>query len=277
MTYKTILVHCDGGGTMSHSLAVGADLATRSGAHLVGLHVRAPFQVPVYAEATYVVDSIYKAWEESSKAAEASARGVFGKTLQGKGLSTESRVADGAADREIALHARYADLTIVGQAGADNDQNAPDLPETVALATGRGVLVVLWIGTATMPGKTVMLCWNASREAARAVADAMPLLEGAAAVHVLILDPETSGGAHGAEPGADIATFLSRHGVKVTVRRESAPELDVGETILSRAADLGADLIVMGIYGHSRLREMVLGGASRTMLRSMTVPVLMAH
>ena len=87
----------------------------------------------------------------------------------------------------------------------------------------------------------------------------------------------TSFEGHGEEPGADAAAWLSRHGVKVTVQRDVAPDSDVGGVILSRAADRGADLIVMGIYGHSRMREMVLGGASRTLLGSMTVPVFMAH
>jgi nucleotide-binding universal stress UspA family protein len=96
-------------------------------------------------------------------------------------------------------------------------------------------------------------------------------------VIVLVIDPEVSADAHGQEPGADVATWLARHGVTVTVQRDVAADAAVGEVILSRAADHGVDLIVMGIYGHSRLREMVLGGVSRTLLSSMTVPVLMSH
>jgi nucleotide-binding universal stress UspA family protein len=123
----------------------------------------------------------------------------------------------------------------------------------------------------------VLVCWNASREAARAAADSLPLLKAAEKVIVLAVDPATPHAGHGPEPRADVAAWLSRHGVKVTVQRDVAPDSDVGGVILSRAADHGADLIVMGIYGHSRLREMVLGGASRTLLHSMTVPVFMAH
>jgi nucleotide-binding universal stress UspA family protein len=122
-----------------------------------------------------------------------------------------------------------------------------------------------------------MLCWNASRESARAAADALPFLAAAEKVVVLVVDPRSSAGGHGAEPGADVATWLARHGVKVTVQRDVAADADIGGVILSRAADHGADLIVMGIYGHSRVREMILGGASRSLLSSMTVPVLMAH
>jgi len=123
----------------------------------------------------------------------------------------------------------------------------------------------------------VMLCWNASRECARAAADALPFLQAAEQVIVLVIDPEVSADRHGQEPGADVALWLARHGVKVAVQRDVAADAEVGEIILSRAADHGVDLIVMGIYGHSRLREMMLGGVSRTLLSSMTVPVLMSH
>jgi nucleotide-binding universal stress UspA family protein len=123
-------------------------------------------------------------------------------------------------------------------------------------------------------GQRVLVAWNASREAARAVTDALPLLSRAERVEVVAFD---STGDHGEVPGADIALFLSRHGVKASAARQSAPGVDVGSQILSRAADVDADLIVMGAYGHSRLRELALGGATRSMLDAMTVPVLMAH
>ena len=99
----------------------------------------------------------------------------------------------------------------------------------------------------------------------------------AAQVDVVAFEPARSGADHGEEPGADIALYLARHGVKVTVSRVDAPDLDVGNQLLSRAFDLSADLIVMGAWGHSRLRELILGGVTRTLLESMTVPVLMAH
>ena len=105
----------------------------------------------------------------------------------------------------------------------------------------------------------------------------MPLLKKADKVVVLTIDAKSSARGHGAEPGADVAKWLTRHGVKVTVQRDTAADNDIGATILSRAADHDADLIVLGIYGHSRLREFVLGGASRTLLASMTAPVFMAH
>jgi nucleotide-binding universal stress UspA family protein len=174
------------------------------------------------------------------------------------------------------MAARYADLLVVGQSSPDAATPA-NLPESVALATGRPILVMPHIGVGKPPGKKVVLCWNASRESARAASDALPFLTAAEEVIVLVVDPERKKGDHGAEPGADVAVWLARHSVKVTVQREFATDSDTGNVIVSRAADLGIDLIVMGIYGHSRARELVMGGVSRTLLASMTVPVLMSH
>jgi nucleotide-binding universal stress UspA family protein len=122
-----------------------------------------------------------------------------------------------------------------------------------------------------------MVAWNASREAARAIGDAMPLLERAKAVTVASVNARPDARGHGEDPGADIGAHLARHGVRVDVTRLEARDIDVPNAILSHLADAGSDLLVMGCYGHSRLREMVLGGVTRTILREMTVPVLMAH
>ena len=122
-----------------------------------------------------------------------------------------------------------------------------------------------------------MIAWDAGREAARAVSDALPLLKRAKAVEVAVFNAERRRREHGEQPGADVSLFLSRHGVKVTVAQQSGADFEVGAQVLSRAADTSADLIVMGAYGHSRVRELVLGGVTRTILESMTVPVLMSH
>ena len=255
---------------------VAADLAQRFGAWLVGLHVRRPFETPVFFDGSFPMDDFFKTYEDGVKADEAEASAAFAKATKGKDLATEWRLANGHVDSELPMQARYADLVVVGQAGPEPTATPSDLPEHVALAAGRPVLVVPHTGAKT-PGKTVLLCWNASREAARAAADALPFLKAAQQVIVLAVNPTASADGHGAEPGADAAAWLSRHGAKVTVQRDVAPDADAGEVILSRAADHDADLIVMGIYGHSRIREMVLGGASRTLLGSMTVPVFMSH
>lgn len=278
MTYKTILVHCDAGKVVAHRLAIAAELAERFDARLVGLHARPPFETPIYLDAGGAIpmDDLYRAYEETVKANEAVAAAAFKSATAGKAIATEWRAIEGDSVAVLAAHACYADLVVLGQAEPEQTVSPSDLPESVALAVGRPILVVPYIG-ATTPGKVVMLCWNASREAARAASDALPLLRAAEKVVVLAVDPETSAAGHGADPGADVAVWLAHHDIKVSIRREVASKTDVGSVILSRAADLGADLIVMGVYGHSRLRELVMGGASRELLAGMTLPILMSH
>ncbi len=278
MSYKTILVHCDASRTVGSRLAAAADVAQRFEARLVGLHPREPFEVLSFTDGGMAMGPLMEAYRAGCDAAEKTASSAYTKATKGRNFPSEWRVAEAFSDDALALNARYADLLIVGQADPDDPAGSRnDLPEAMAFATGRPVLVVPQIGAPSTVGKTVMLCWNASRESARAAADALPFLQAAEKVIVLIIDPEVSGNGHGQEPGADVATWLARHGVKVTVQRDVAADVEIGEVILSRAADHGVDLIVMGIYGHSRLREFVLGGASRTLLSSMTVPVLMSH
>jgi len=176
----------------------------------------------------------------------------------------------------VTLHARYADLVLIGQTDASDDSKVPtDFPERLVLAAGRPVLILPAVGKFATIGKRILIAWNPSREATRAVTDAIPLLQRADNVHVMAVNPKA--GEHGSVPGADIGLYLARHGVRVDVKTDHGAEIDVGNELLSRAADLDADLIVMGGYGHSRLKEWVLGGATRTILESMTAPVLMSH
>jgi nucleotide-binding universal stress UspA family protein len=175
-------------------------------------------------------------------------------------------------------NARYADLAILGQHDPDDAASGPRyLPEEVVLGGGRPVLIVPYIGPTATFGERVSIAWDASREAARAVNDALPLLRRARQVGVVSVNPRPWPFAHGEEPGADIGLHLARHGVKVEVQRIEGQGIDTANAILSHLADQSADLLVMGAYGHSRLREFVLGGVTRTILREMTVPVLMSH
>ena len=277
MAYKTILVHCDVSRGTAGRLRIAADLADRFGGHVIGLYVRRAFQAPAFTDAGPAMDSLYRTYETTVRAEEAMATAAFRDAVGNKGLSSEWRVADGYVDEILAAEARVADLVIVGQAEPDSPPTttSADLAEGIAMAAECPVLIVPYIGAAKPPGKTVMLCWNDSREAKHAATAALPLLAAADKVIVLIIDPKADRSRE--EPGADVAVWLARHGVKVTVQRDSAADSDVGGVILSRAADHDIDLIVMGIYGHSRMRERVLGGASRTLLASMTAPLLVAH
>jgi len=275
MDFKTILVFVDGGKHTADTLKVAVGLAKRSKGHVIGLHVRPRFQPPAFTDASYALDSLYRTHEETVRHDEGLAAAAFKKAMAAKGFTSEWRAIDGFADDELAHAARYADLVVVGQADPELPAATPgDLPEHVALSTERPVLVVPHIGAPRAPGKTVLLAWNGSREASRAATAALPLLEEADKVVVLTVDGKNNG--HNAH-AEDAAEWLKRHGVKASVQHDSAANTDIASVILSRAADHDADLIVMGVYGHSRMRELVLGGVSRTLLQSMTAPLLIAH
>ncbi|WP_170921008.1 universal stress protein [Enhydrobacter aerosaccus] len=257
-------------------MAVATNLAVRFGSHLVGLHVRAPFQPPAYFDGSFVMDELFKIYEDTTASDQKAALEAFTAATQGRGIVVESQTLDGAVDRVVARRARCADLTVLGQASPEMPGSTPpDLPEVVALSSGRPTLVVPYVEIRQPIGENVLLCWNSSRESARAASDALPVLKTAKKVTVLAF---RSGQEEDDETDVKAACeWLGRHGVKAAPSDEAAGDVDIGDLVLSRAADLDADLIVMGVYGHTRVREMVLGGVSRTLLRSMTVPVLMAH
>jgi nucleotide-binding universal stress UspA family protein len=274
MTYKTILVHCDDQPRAVARIKLASDLARRHDAHLIGMAVVAPPQLPVDMMGGAATADLYAMLEESNRGRLAGAKAAFERETKAVGLSAEyiERV-DQPVDA-FATALRYADLAIVGQRSEDSSDGS--LPESVAIESGRPSIVMPQIGYTRPVGGNVLLAWNASVQAARAATAALPLLRTAKQVTLLVVDGPGDD-AHGQEPGADAARWLARHGVKITVQRESSAGSDVGNVILSRVLDFDIDLIVMGIYGHSRLREFVLGGASATILSSMTVPVLMAH
>lgn len=272
MTYKTILVHLDENPRRAERLQLAFTLAARFDAHVVGLLALGAARIPSYAlaEAGEVIREIEERRRgEAARAAEAEFRSA---ERRGNGKS-EWRVSTADVSAAVRLSARYADLVILGQP-EPGQAMARAFVEEVILSAGRPVLLVPYAGRFPDAGKRVLAAWNASSEAARAVTDALPILSSAQSVDVVAFD---SDGDHGEVPGADISLFLARHGVEATAARQSAPGVDVGSQILSRAADANADLIVMGAYGHSRLRELALGGATRSVLDAMTVPVLMSH
>lgn len=214
--------------------------------------------------------------ESESKARNAIAR--FEASAKRAGISYETRIVNGtisgAAD-ELGRLARRFDVVVVGQPGGDEALPDEVVDEGVLFESGRPMVFVPFIQKTELKLDRVMVCWDGSRTATRAVADSMPFLHKAKAVEIVMV---ASGKAKSDEvPGADLAQHLARHGLKVDVKRITSPDIDVASTILSHAADSSADMIVMGGYGHSRLRQFVLGGVTRTMLESMTVPVLMSH
>lgn len=281
MSLKDLLVHLDGTPQSAARLDLAVDLARRHEAHLTALYV-VDIGLPLIAMGDAsggaaiagVIDDMRNASLAEGSRIEAS----FRERLRREALPGEWRQAEGMLGELIALNARYADLVILGQENPETSvPGSVGLPGDVLFGCGRPVLVVPYAGSFTSVGQRVLIGWNASRELARAVNDALPLIAKAASATVLAANPKVATDRHGEEPGADIALHLARHGVTVTVEHRVAPDVPDADLILNQAADMSADLLVIGAYGHSRLREFVLGGVTRTILKQMTVPVLMSH
>ena len=202
----------------------------------------------------------------------------FEESARRAGLSAQSRMIPtslaGAAD-VFGRIARRFDLAVVGQAEPDTVAPQELIIEAALFESGRPVLVVPYIQKQGLKLDRVLVCWDASRNAARAIADAMPFLRRSKAIDVIVVATERPKSDE--LPGADIAHHLARHELEVDLKRIVSGGTDVASTILSYAADSAADFIVMGGYGHSRLREFILGGATRGILSAMTVPTLMSH
>ena len=303
MAIRDILVHVDETPACRNRLAVATGLARRHEARLVGLYVGAVLDLNPYI-ASFVGEQIREAHDRAAAEIEAKTRATFEKAVSGDGVAGEWRAVTGSAEDALALHGRYADLVVVGQQDPDlrPGPGFTRIAEEVVCHAGRPVLVVPYAGRFAAVGERVMVAWDGSAEAARAVHDALPILERAKKVMVRSVDPADGPGGLGDLPGADIGAHLARHGIDVEVevlrtRDEPAAgelayesgtvaahvshlagaDMPIAETLLSLAADDGTDLIVMGAYSHSPLREALIGGVTRQMLEEMTVPVLMAH
>lgn len=284
MGYKEILVSVDTAPAGAARLDLAAALAERFAAHLIGLHTSLmPLLPPSGGYFDHfdrsLIDELYGEFSDRLREREEAARSLFESVTEKRRLAAEWRVAAGYPSENAALHGRYVDLIVLGQSNPDDTEAvlfAPR-PEEVALAAGCPVLVVPYAGRFEECGRRVLVAWNASRAATRAVNDAMPLLARAETVTVLCVDPGQDRRAHGEVPGMDIAVHLARHGVTASVATTVSGGIGIGNALLSWAGDNGADLLVMGAYGHARVREVLLGGATRTILESMTLPVLISH
>jgi len=282
MSYKTIIVHAEKSRQAKQVITLAASIAAQEEAHLVGIAATGASR---YIYQSGMVDPMAPAASEhlarhldALRERARAALDDFETQMQGSQVhSWEGVLIDDEAGAGLSLRGRYCDLVVLGQ--VDRDQPSPvvmpDFPEYVVLNAGRPVLVVPYAGHFDHVGKRVLVAWDAGVAATRAVFNAIPMLRRAELVEVAVFNAEDAGDAHGDIAGADIALYLARHGVKVDVIRQRT-RIDIGSSLLSLAADLGSDMIVMGCYGHSRLREILLGGVTRTMLQSMTVPVLMS-
>lgn len=280
MSYKTILVHLDQSKHNAERSRVAADLAQQHQAHLVGA---APtglsrFAYPHNPAAAPAAPALAGHLAFLRQRAETALAGFDALAAQRGIASCERRLVDDETEAGLVLQARYSDLLVLSQ--TDPDEASPNLiaalPAYAVLHCARPVLILPYAGRFERVGEQALVAWDGSMEASRAITGALPLLRRASKVTLAVFNPSAAYSVHGEQPGADLALYLARHGVAVEVAQQ-ATELDIGNALLSLAADLGSDLLVMGAYGHSRLREVVLGGATRTVLASMTLPVLMAH
>jgi nucleotide-binding universal stress UspA family protein len=229
-----------------------------------------------------ILDGVSAGWIDAQRAENLAAAqqtmGRFEEAVRREGLSADHRIVEssiGSAPNRFARIARHFDLSVVAQTAPDIALPDDLLIEAALFESGRPAVIVPYIQKDALKLDHVLVCWDHSRNAARAVADALPFLSRSQKVEIVMVTRHDA--KYDDLPGAGIAEHLARHNLNVDLKRLVAPDVDVANAVLSYAADVGADFIVMGGYGHSRLREFVLGGATYGMLQSMTVPVLMAH
>ncbi|HET6467833.1 MAG TPA: universal stress protein [Geminicoccaceae bacterium] len=282
MTIKDLLVHLGGRPDVSDArLEAALGVADAFRARVVALCLVMEPHIPSAIGAEFPPELL----REQRAAAEAAADGILtaaAARAERAGVALEGRRETAPPVRLpelVARQARYADLVIVGQPDPDDpDDLGPALPEAAFMASGRPALVVPYIGAPPMPPRRVLAAWDGSREAARALHDALPFLTRATGgVSVVTVGPEDLAERVGEQPARDLGAHLARHDVRAELASLPGAGLAVADVLLNRAADAGAELIVMGGYGHARLREVVLGGVTRQMLRQMTVPVLFSH
>jgi nucleotide-binding universal stress UspA family protein len=278
MGYKTILAHCNDPQRLSRLLDAATLLSATFGAHLIGVSVTPPVAViPAGmpgAPDTIVIDEhakVYRAGNPAMKAA-------FEQAAHGRNITAEWREGDAAGStvaRSVLQHARTADLVIASQTASDWVGSSDlDIADRLALECGRPVLILPNRGSHQLLPRRVVVGWTDRREAARAAFDALPLLQRAEEVRLIEIDPRPA-----AESGqmAALCASLARQGASCTQGTAASPHGNVGAGLLACCEQTKAELLVMGCYGHSRLREFVLGGASRHLLEAMTLPVLMSH
>jgi nucleotide-binding universal stress UspA family protein len=279
MMLKDILVHVDYPEQSNGALEAAIHLARRFNAHLSGLHVTSLFHY-VAAHDVWVA-GLWEECKDDLRTAAKRAQEQFEAATTRAGFLSDWHHVDGDPTYAILDYGRVVDLVVLGQPAENVPLITREISDKAPLAMGRPVLFVPATGISGSLGKRVLVAWKNTREAARAVNDALPLLTQAEQVTVMAVDaPDRAATGEDNQidaPCADIARHLARHGVKTEAKRDTTSSQSAGERLLDVAQRQGADLIVMGAYGHSRLKEIVLGGVTRHMLTHATVPVLMSH
>lgn len=280
MTYRSLLVLLDTDPRCAARTQLAIGLARTLDCHLVGLAPTGRVQFPITIESAAMVgDFVTQAWGLLNDAAQQAAR-QFREACEAAGLrSIETVVVEDDKALALVRHAHCSDLTLLGQADPDQPGHllVRDMVEQVVLQSARPTLVLPYAGRFDSVGRRVLVAWDDSREATRAITDALPLLQRADQVQLLAWNEAGKAGDATLVPRLEaMQHWLMWHGVNAETSVETTG-IGIAEAMLSRAADLDADLLVMGAYGHARLTELMLGGATRGLLAAMTLPVLMSH
>lgn len=278
MTFKTVLT-VTGPNLGNGDLKLAAALCEEIGAHLAVLAVALAAPPPIGEYAAVMSD----AWLQERQAdmdrlqkCAATATTFLASNPVSSDISSEYQ-EEAWADEAIGRRARYSDLLLLGPALSSQPLLKSKALEGGLFSSGKPLLLVPEGAAASLKPKRVMIAWDSRLEASNAVSRAIELMSTAENVHVVLVDPIEGDGGQGAEPGADIATYLARHGVKVTVDRLSSQGRSVADTLRQHTVDMAADLLVMGAYGHSRLRERIFGGVTRSMVEAPPLPVFLAR
>lgn len=275
---RQILVHLDPTASAMPRLGLAREIAQQHGAEVAALYA----VTSTYLELPYAPEmgpSLAADLVKMDEERRAKVMRAFDAEVGKLGPAvTWAHAQEGPAAINFAQQARFADLMVLGQADAADPAARcvpPDFVADVLSDSGRPALVIPYIGMSAPPGGTVAIAWKDTPQAVRALTAAVPFLARASQVHILTWGTGQAAQLNGKALSLD--HYLKVHGVAATWHRDPGEPGDLGDLLMSRVADLGADLLVMGCYGHSRAREWVMGGVTRTVLQSMTVPVLMAH
>ena len=285
MAYPTILVHVDDHARSAERIGLAAQLALRAGGHLIGAAPTGVSRFLYHSMPPEKDDPTLALHLEMLREQARGALDRFNGQCRAAGVASfASSVIDDEAGAGLSLLARAADLLVVGQADPQATRGASDLPAYVISNSGRPVLLLPLTGECASVGRRILVSWDGGREAARALQLALPLLKDADEVTIAVFEVTSAEHTVADALAADPRPWLARHGVKASLavhaidhQRRLNRRHEVGERLLSLAGEIHADLLVMGAYGHSRFRESLLGGVTRTVLESMNLPVLMAH
>lgn len=285
MAYQTLFVHVDGSVQAAERIRLACLLAQRSGAHVVGAAPTGISRFLYHSLPPEQNDPTLALHLDMLREQARAALAAFSTQCNAAGVASfEAKLIDDEGGAGICLHARAADLAVIGQADPDARPTAAEIPAYVITHSGRPVLLVPAAGAMQSIGRRILVSWDGGREAARALQLALPLLKDADQVSIAVFELASDQQRLADAIAADPRPWLARHGIEAELSVHAVDhhlrlsrKNEVGERLLAVTADSGADLLVMGAYGHSRFREAVLGGVTRTVLEGMAIPVLMAH